>query len=162
MASPAAQPELRQCDAARACLRWIYAARRLALPLTPQHVEYIRAVLGKRPDEVPDELVDQAVIEHGCSAYLADRDCGSPGILPATRFDGLRSEFCKHEIESRRTGVWPQAATRAQSDFDRTYHARVQARRDGRDPGIFHAFTRGPHQYRSSADEPPADDECPF
>lgn len=164
MPAPLAPPDLNSWDAIRSVVRWVYAERRLALPLSPQHVTYMQVKLGLKPEDVPDEMADETIKSYGLDSYLCDVDCGSPGVWPGLRFDRLRSQFCVHEVEARRTGVWPQAASKEQADFDRAYHARVMARREGRDPGVFFAFTHGPHHHSSASDDARRPDEegAPF
>lgn len=78
-------------DQKRACMRWIYAQRRLGLPLSPYHVERIVDALEMQIDEVPDEIVDDTILTFGMSSFLICEDCGTPGIWPGSRFDALRS-----------------------------------------------------------------------
>lgn len=152
-----------QWDPRRSVMRWIYAERRLALPISPQHLAYMQTMLALRPEDVPDDECDAAVLEHGLGCYLSPSDCGSPGVWPGLSFDRLRDQFCIHEIQARRTGTWPEAASKEQSDFDRAYHPRITARREGRDPGIFLAFTHAPRRYSSKdLQAGPGEDDAPF
>ncbi len=63
-------------DQKRACMRWIYAQRRLGLPLSPYHVERIVDALEMQIDEVPDEIVDDTILTFGMSSFLICEDCG--------------------------------------------------------------------------------------
>lgn len=80
-------------DQKRACMRWIYAQRRLGLPLSPYHIERIVDALEMQIDEVPDEIVDDTILTFGMSSFLICEDCGTPGIWPGSRFDLCAASF---------------------------------------------------------------------
>ena len=149
-------------DQKRACMRWIYAQRRLGLPLSPYHVERIVDAREMQIDEVPDEIVDDTILTFGMSSFLICEDCGTPGIWPGSRFDALRSEFCRSEIISRRAGQWPEVDS-VQLEFNRSYFKRVRARFEGNDPGIFYRHTHSPISFDNASPTPnTTDDERPF
>lgn len=149
-------------DQKRACMRWIYAQRRLGLPLSPHHVEHIVDALEMQIDEVPDDLIDETVFQFGMGSFLICEDCGTPGIWPGSKFDSLRSEFCRSEITYRRTGQWPQVDS-VQLEFNRSYFKRVKARKDGLDHGIFFGYTHSPRDFGDGSQPgQTTDDERPF
>ncbi len=149
-------------DQKRACMRWIYAQRRLGLPLSPYHVERIVDSLEMQIDEVPDELVDETVLQFGMGSFLICEDCGTPGIWPGSQFDVMRTLFCRSEITSRRAGQWPEVDS-VQLEFNRAYYKRVKARKNGLDPGIFYGYTHSPISFDNASPTPnTTDDERPF
>lgn len=149
-------------DQKRACMRWIYAQRNLGLPLSTHHIERILAELEMQIDEVPDELVDETVLQFGMGSFLICEDCGTPGIWPGSQFDVMRTLFCHAEIAYRRTGQWPQVDS-VYLEFNRAYLKRVKARKDGLDPGIFYGYTHSPRDFGNGSQQPQTtDDERPF
>lgn len=149
-------------DQKRACLRWVYAQRRLGLPLSAYHVERIVDALEMQIDEVPDELVDETVLQFGMGSFLICEDCGTRGIWPGSQFDVMRTLFCRSEIAYRRTGQWPEVDS-VQLEFNRSYFNRVKARKDGLDPGIFFGYTHSPRDFGDGSQPTQTiDDEKPF
>ena len=151
-----------RCDVARTVARWIYAQRRLGLPLSPYHVERIVDALERQIDEVPDELIDETVLQFGMGSFPICEDCGTPGIWPGSRFDALRSEFCRSEIISRRAGQWPEVDS-VQLEFNRSYFKLARARLEGNDPGVFYRYSHSPISFDNASPTPnPTEDERPF
>ncbi|MDO5531405.1 hypothetical protein [Sutterella sp.] len=128
-----------------ATMRFVYAHRRLLLPVSKMHRELVEFHQGVGIDEIPDEAVDEVIYDHGMRDCLIDADAGGRVKVPFCKgLEARRDAFCRAEILYRTTGVANPVEDIVQERFNKDYETRLELRRQGYAPARWTEWTEPP------------------